>query len=207
MGLCSAISASVKTNDPRALMVWYGLTWCCAATGRSCLMAETDKLQTSQASQRLLVGAIVSRSHTMSHAARPLCCYLSCAATCHLLHSGPWVMGWPRGRGLASLPLCGVKRAEQTDLQILHGRRTHRLDIWGQGRRQGLSGQTGVKKLRGPSVFTWGNHCFAPRRRWLLAESRVASKGTGYTVLALTEQVEKGCTTAFEVLETQSSNL
>lgn len=110
-------------------------------------------------------------SYTMSHARRPLCCYLSCAATCHLFHSGRWFMGSSRGRGLDSFPPCGVKLAEQTDPQILHGRRKHRLDIWGQGRRQGLRGQIGVKKLRGPSVFTWGNRCYAPwwRRpaRWI----------------------------------------
>lgn len=152
--------ASVEMNDSSALLVWLGPTCRCAATGRSGLMAETDKLETSQASQRLPFGAVASRSHTMSHAPRPLCCYLSCAATCHLFHSGPWVMGSPRGRGLGSSPPCGVKRAEQTDPQILHGRRKHRLDIWGQGRRQGLRSQIGVKKLHGPSVFTWGNRCY-----------------------------------------------
>lgn len=157
-----------------------------ALPGHFGLMAETDKLRTSQVSRRLSVGAIASRSHTMSHARRPLCCYLSCAATCHLFHSGPWVMGSPRGRGLGSLPPCGVKRTEQTDPQILHGRRTHRLDIWGHSRRQGLSGQIGVKKLR--------THMFSHRGtiacRWLLAEFSVVCT-TGYMVLAPMEQVER----------------
>lgn len=85
----SGNSASVKINDPSALTVRYGPTCRCAATGRSGLMAETGKLQTPQVSQRLSVGAIASRSHTMSHAERPLCSYLSCAATCHLFHSSP----------------------------------------------------------------------------------------------------------------------
>lgn len=160
----------------------------CHRVGSIWLMAETDKLQTSQA-HRLSICAILLLSGgpggctAARHAKRLFVVIFHLRVPATSLGPILWLMGVQEVA--APTPPHVAWNAQNKRIHRLHRDWTHWLDIWEQTHHEGLCGQIGVKRLTGPSVLEretfnlWGDNTRA------FAEfSLVACKGIGNMMLA-----------------------